>query len=318
MITCEPPPPLALSSLVKAATAHPYRPSGILRALRLADDTRWLLRTAAELVPDHLALIASQPDELARVQTFFNVFEQRYFPLDGYAEDITTGLDDSTGPGNYGETIISYIGERLPVHSLGMDKDGYHQIWDNQRRGLAQVMLFTKPSEYIYGEDGSGLWTAWVEEAHARGAPRDVLEALPTGGTELKPMVRALRGTPFKNLIPAATFATSQSGIPLLDVWDPVEELGTPFMDGWDLETVLGVKMSWDISMEILDAANRMINWLEDDPTWHSLKQTAEYLSLRLAQTKDADWPPLEGYRDSDTPDWRMRPNIETPPEPQE
>ena len=171
MITCEPPPPLALSSLVKAATAHPYRPSGILRALRLADDTRWLLRTAAELVPDHLALIASQPDELARVQTFFNVFEQRYFPLDDYAEDIATGLDDSTGPGNYGETIISYIGERLPVHSLGMDKDGYHQIWDNQRRGLAQVMLFTKPSEYIYGEDGSGLWTAWVEEAHVKGRP---------------------------------------------------------------------------------------------------------------------------------------------------
>ena len=232
MIACETPPPLALSSLVKAAMAQPSRPSGILRALKLADDTRWLLRTAAELVPEQLPLIASQPDELARVQTFFKVFEQRYFPLDDCTEDIAAGLDDSTGPGNYGETIISYVGENLPIHSLGMDKDSYHQIWDNQRAGMAQVMLFTDPGEYIYQEEGSGLWTAWVEEAHVRGAPRDALEALPTGGTKLLHIARALRGTPFKNLIPAATFATSQSGIPLLDVWDPVEELGTPFTDG--------------------------------------------------------------------------------------
>ena len=75
--------------------------------------------------------------------------------------------------------------------------------------------------------------------------------------------------------------------------------------------------MAWDISMEILDAANKMTNWLENDPTWHSLKQTAEYLTLRLAQTKDADWPPLEGYRDSQTPDWHMRAKTETPLEQQ-
>ena len=294
----EEPRPMLLTPFILAAQGAPAKMSTAFRAIRRLDDNAWLAGRAMELLPQRAEWIMAPETEMQRTKRFIEAFEEEYFPIEGeifedmYLEEQTwngqpeglfTGSIIPDWEWNYDpeDTPIGMLSERIPTISLGVVKENLHYIWDAHPLGHCMMFLLSRPEEYDWDTD-EGMWTAWVEEAASiHSAPEETLQLLPQGGYRQPWLRRALRGTPFKNVIPAVAWVSSSTGMMLTDIGDQVMELGQPFDDTWELETVLYIREAWQEAQTIMEATEKLRLWLEEGEPWENFRQMVKYINGR-------------------------------------
>jgi hypothetical protein len=212
------------------------------------------MRIVTQFTPEIEAEVRRAAGAAAKMMLFANTFEQRYFPLyPGFAD----GLND-----DYYDLCT-----QIPVVTLSIDWDAYHEIAEGQFRKGLMLAAYILADPYGNADSPEGERVA-LADACGQLVRKEDLARVPPGGISHDDVHKLLDGTRFEALATVGDILNFDTGDCFHDNDEEMVAQGGPELD-WTRENVEAIAQGWLKAQATEEKVGKFYDWLQEDMPAH-------------------------------------------------